>query len=100
MTDDETEMSVKEGLPQQVNVPNVYFNGFELNGSLSDLRCVLMLDGRPIMALNCSFTTGKTVAENFAATVSGIERATDNKIMNMDELKVAFEKVKKEKIGK
>lgn len=89
---DEAKVTLVKDRKNLADVPTLYFNGFELSGSLSDLRCVLMHDGKPTVVLSCSFTTGKTVAENFGATISGIEKASGNTIMNMEDLRQAFEK--------
>jgi hypothetical protein len=73
-------------------VPSVYFNGFEVNYSLSDMSMLLVLDGTPVVRLNLSFTTAKTLSAYLNSTVSEFERRTQHNIMSMDDVSSKLEK--------
>lgn len=86
------DVDLLEGTPRKVDAPTIYFNGFELAGSLSDMNCVLMADGEPVAKLNMSFTTAKTLSVNLSQTVSAFEQATEHSVMTMDDVKKGYEK--------
>ena len=72
---------------QQIAIPYFYFNGFELNSSLSDMSLLLMLDGQPMARLGLSFTMAKTLAENLTKGIASFEEMTSHNIMTMDQVK-------------
>ena len=76
----------------QITIPHFYFNGLELNSTLSDMGMFLLLDGQPQARLSMSFTMAKTMSENLSKAVASFEKATNHQIMTMDEVKIGFEK--------
>lgn len=72
-------------------IPSVYFNGFEVNNSLSDMILLLLLNGVPVVRLNLSFTTAKTLAKYLQDTVANFEKNTKHKIMTMDDVNKRLE---------
>ena len=81
-------------LTREIQIPNLYFNGFEINSSFSDISSMLLLDGQPIARLSMSFTTAKTMAKNLYAAISAFEAATEHSILTMDEVKSGFDRQK------
>ena len=73
-------------------VDYIYFNGFELNATLSDIGLMIMIDGQPQAKLAMSFTTAKTLARNLSEAVSAFEKATDNTLLTMEDIRIAYEK--------
>ena len=69
------------------SIPYIYFNGFQLGSSLSDMSVLVLLDGYPQAKLMMSFTTAKTLAENLTAAVRNFEEATGHTLMNMDDVR-------------
>ncbi len=60
-------------------VPFLYFNGFEISTSLSDMGLLLFLDGQVIGKANMSFTMAKTLAANLTNAVEEFQKQTDHK---------------------
>ena len=82
--------------PKQVRLQPIdyyYFNGFELSMSFSDMGMLLMCDVQPQSKLGMSFTTAKTLAENLSKMVQDFEAATEHNVMNMNDVRISFEKV-------
>jgi hypothetical protein len=69
----------------------VYFNGFELNGTLSDFGIVLMYDGQPQVKLALSFTTAKSLLRNLEQAVESFETLTKQQLLTMDDVSTALE---------
>jgi hypothetical protein len=88
-----------EARVQQPNpgLPGLYFNGFELITTLSDMGVLVMMDSQPQLRLSMSFTTAKTLAEGLSRTVAAFEKATSHNIMNMEGVRVGLEKAAEEK---
>ena len=55
------------------NVPKIYFNGFQILCSNSDLSIVLLNAGTPAAVLQCSFGTGKSLASKLGSLIDGVE---------------------------
>lgn len=89
--DDENDTVLEQSVPVRV----VYFNGFNLNASLSDIGMLLMFDGQPVTRLAMSFTTAKTVYQEIGRAIEDLEKITDNKIMTMEDVKTAYDKAEK-----
>lgn len=77
---------------REIAIQNLYFNGFELQSSLSDVGAFLLLDGQPVVRLSMSFTTAKTFAENLGSAIKLFEDATSHTIMTIENVKSGFEK--------
>lgn len=72
--------------PQGAQLPSLYFNGFQLGSTLSDMGLLLMLDGQPLARLSMSFTTAKTLQKHLSDVMHRFEELTSHKIMTMDEV--------------
>lgn len=77
---------------REIAIPSHYFNGFELQSSLSDVAAFLLLDGQPVARLSMSFTTAKTFSENLGNAIKAFEDATNHKIMTIENVKSGFER--------
>jgi hypothetical protein len=75
----------------------LYFNGFDLSTSLSDMGMLLMIDGQPQVRLAMSFTTAKTLAVNLSQAVEAFENSTNHQVMTMDDVRENFERTLSEK---
>lgn len=73
-----------------VVLPMVYFNGFEVGISLSDLYVTLMTNGHQHSQLFMSFGTAKTLLVHLKRTVDEFERRTNQPIMAMEDVKQAL----------
>lgn len=69
---------------------NLYFNGFELGYSFSDISMILMIEGQPQLKLSMSFTTAKTLQKHLTMVIENFEKATDHKVMTMDEVQAGY----------
>lgn len=75
-----------------VNVPGFYINGFNVGGSLSDVNCTLLVDGKITATVHMSFNTAKTLAENLNAVVQNVEASTGREILTMEAIKSGLDK--------
>ena len=82
---------IEKAADSSVILPKVYFNGFEVGLSLSDLHITLMTNGLKHSQLFMSFGTAKTLLAHLKRTVDEFERRTDQPIMAMDDVKQALE---------
>src|SRR4051812_6099470 len=71
---------------QIVTIQNVYFNGFVLGISNADTNALLLIDGQPLVRLNMSYTTAKTLLVKLGELVGRFEAATQHNIMLTDEV--------------
>ena len=78
--------------PGQDQLPAVYFNGFDLNSSLSDMGSVLLFNGKPQLLISMSFTTAKTLAKELDKLVTAFEKATAHEVMVMEDVRAAYER--------
>ncbi|MBJ3763389.1 hypothetical protein ILP92_11595 [Maribius pontilimi] len=91
-----SDKDLAEGMgPRHVEVQQVYTNGFNLAGSLSDMNLLLMVDGVPHTQIHMSFTTAKTLMVEITAALTQIEQLTGNRIMPMETLRDAYDGTKK-----
>ena len=75
---------------QQPQIGFVYFNGFELGTTLSDVGVVLMIDGQPQVKLSASFTTAKTLAQQLNRAIEAFEKSTNNTLLTMSDIEAAY----------
>ena len=89
---DETEQipvtATEEKMPA---LPGIYFNGFEVGISLSDIYVTLGTNGHHHSRLLMSFTTAKTFMEHLKRTVDTFEQRTKHTIMTMGDISKALE---------
>jgi len=76
--------------PLLQQVPTIYFNGFSLQLSNSDISVMLIADGRPVCKLNMSFTTAKTLNENLSSLIQNLEKVTNHTIMLAGEVETGL----------
>lgn len=74
-----------------VVLPRLYFNGFEVGLSLSDLYITLMTNGNQHSQLLMSFSTAKTLLAHLKVAVDQFERKTNQPILAMEDVKQALE---------
>ena len=77
---------------QSASISGIYFNGFELGSTLSDIGALLMLDGQPQAKLSMSFTTAKTLCAQLNAAIESFEQATGQNLLTMEDVGIAFQK--------
>lgn len=99
MSDDRKEKTgqpVEKQIAQTVAIQNIYFNGFVLGLSNSDVNALLLLDGQPTGRLSMSFTTAKTLVKLLDELVSKLESVTNHTIMTHDEVAAGLQKLSKQ----
>lgn len=74
-------------LGPQAKIPQIYFNGFSVGASLSDVGMMLMLNGDVVANVSMSFTTAKTLSQELVQTMGEFERRTKHSIMTMGEVR-------------
>lgn len=80
-------------LAQQPDLPVLYFNGFQIALTNSDVSLVMMYGGAPKLLASMSFTTAKTLHLSLGEVVEALERATDHDIMSMKHVAENLEKI-------
>jgi len=92
MADEKVEpQSLQLSQIREFSIPNHYFNGFEIGSSLSDIGCLLVLDGAPQARLSMSFTTAKTLAYNLGKVIAQFEKTTNHQIMTTEDVKKSYD---------
>lgn len=66
------------------SVPQLYFNGFVNATSNGDVLIILIRNGKPIAALNASYTIAKTLGSKMTELIDGFEKQTGHLLMDMD----------------
>lgn len=82
---------------QIASVQNIYFNGFQLGLSNADMNALLVLDGQPILRLNMSYTTAKTLSDRLLELVNTLQRATEHNVMTTDEVETGLRRIVQER---
>lgn len=83
-------------LTQPIDLPNFYFNGFQLGLSNADINGLLLLNNQPHMAISMSYTTAKTLSAALNQMVEALESATGTRIMTNQEVAVGIDKLTSE----
>lgn len=86
---EQIEEQIKNALAD-VEIPNIYFNGFINSVGMGDVMLVLTRSGKPVATLNMSYTLAKTLAEKLGGVVATIEQKSGNTIMTTDDIKRFF----------
>ncbi len=89
MIDENKDMSTQEiqhSLTQVMEIPDIYFNGFQLLLGNSDLNALLLRNNFPVARLNMSFTTAKTLLVHLEDLMQKLERVTKHDIMTTMEV--------------
>ena len=71
-------------------LPGIYFNGFEIGISLSDIYVTLGTNGHQHSNLMMSFNTAKTLSVQLKKTVEALEQRTKQPVMTMGEINKAI----------
>ncbi len=74
------------------SIQQIYFNGFEVALSLSDVNIMLKTNGVTHSQLFLSFNTAKTLMKVLDQHIRVLEEKTKQEIMTMDKIKEAIEK--------
>lgn len=85
MADEKEQIHVAATEEKMPALPGIYFNGFEVGVSLSDLYVTLGTNGHYHSRLLMSFTTAKTLMAHLKRTVDGFEQLTKHTIMTMED---------------
>ena len=64
----------------------IYFNGYTIATSLTDIVLVLLLNNQPIATLNTSLTIAKTLSKALDALIKDHETRTGQKVQSLDEV--------------
>jgi hypothetical protein len=67
-------------------VPAIYFNGFELGLSNSDIVAALSLSNAPVASVFMSYTTAKSLAKSLNEIILHLESITKREIMTSDDV--------------
>ena len=81
---------------QSASLPHFYFNGMIVAQGSADVTLILQLNNRPVAALNCSFTTAKTLAIALGNGIKHLEEIAGREIMTVDDIVQLSTKVKAE----
>lgn len=65
---------------------SLYGNGFSLMAGNADVCLILQQNGKPVAAVNMSFTLAKTLAKKLGGLIEQIENNTNHTIMVTDEV--------------
>lgn len=84
---------------QQTELPNVYFNGFQLGLSNADINGILMLNNQPSIGISMSYTTAKTLSQALNEMVQALESVTQHEIMTTKEVARGIEQLSGAKGG-
>lgn len=79
-------------------IQHLYFNGFELTSTLSDMGCLLMVDGQPTAKIAMSFTTAKTLFKALESAMDVLERATGKQMLTIDEVSAGYSRLNPESV--
>jgi hypothetical protein len=85
--------------PFMQQTPSIYFNGFSLQLSNSDVSAVLIEDGRPLAKLNLSFTTAKTLLSSLGELIEKLETVTNHNVMVAGEVEEGLKKLVEDQKG-
>lgn len=93
-------MSTKpEQVEQPIELPGVYFNGFQLGLSNADVNGILMLNNQPALSVSMSYTTAKTLAKALTEIVETLEKVTKREIMTTQQVASGLEGLAAKGIG-
>jgi hypothetical protein len=74
-------MADEQAAGQTIELPGMYFNGFQIGITNSDVSGVMLLNGQPQAVLNMSYTTAKSLATALNELIARLESATGRPIM-------------------
>jgi len=83
MTDDVTDQT-------PIEVPGLYFNGFQIGLTNADVTGVLLLNGQPQTVVNMSYTTAKSLAVGLTNIVQQLENVTKRPIMTTKDVEAGM----------
>ncbi len=71
----------------ETDTRSIYFNGFSITLSLSDMHMTIMVDEKPLGKLHMSYITAKTLAANLSVGIKEFEEQTGQSIMIMGDIR-------------
>jgi hypothetical protein len=69
----------------------MYANGFEIAITGADVVINLTYNGRPLCALNLSFTTAKALGVGLSGIMADLEQKSQTKVISVEEVARALE---------
>lgn len=87
--------AIPEQNEQPIELPGVYFNGFQLGLSNADVNGVLLLNNQPALGISMSYTTAKTLANALSDIVATLEKVTEREIMTTQQVASGLEALAK-----
>lgn len=84
-------MAADDSSDSVVNIPTMYFNGFQLALSNADVSAILLLNNVPQSGISMSYTTAKTLSLALAEMVETLEKVTGRNIMTTREVGAGLE---------
>ena len=81
----------------KIQIPNGYFNGFEMSLTGADVMMVLKLNNNAIVQLNTSFTVAKTLAKKLSKIMEAFESSSNQRIMDTEEVITALDLLSKKR---
>ncbi len=96
MSEEKTAVPLQEFMgtvPRLGEIPEVYFNGFRMGLSNSDIKVILLRDNQAAVNLNMSFTTAKTLLVLLEDIMTKLEQVTNHKIMTTMEVNEGLQKL-------
>ncbi|MFV1980885.1 MAG: hypothetical protein ACC655_07010 [Rhodothermia bacterium] len=74
------------------SVDRVYANGFAVVQSNADNTLVLLKNGRPVLMVDMSFNTAKSLVQKLGAVIVQLEKITDTRVLSTDDISAAMQK--------
>jgi hypothetical protein len=71
-------------------VPEIYFNGFVISISGSDVMTGLERNGKPVVILNMSYTIAKTLAISLGQIISQFEEGVERNMLTTHDVERAL----------
>lgn len=78
---------------QSLDLPQLYFNGFQIGLTNSDISLIMLCNGQPKSIASISFTTAKTLHIGLGEMITALEGATGRTIMTMQDIGEGLEKI-------
>jgi hypothetical protein len=76
-----------------IELGNIYFNGFQLRLSNSDINAILTLNNQPSVGVSMSYTTAKTLAVALNEMIDTLEKVTGREIMTTRQVSSGLDEI-------
>ena len=70
----------------EMDIPNIYFNGFVNALGIGDVVTVLQRNGKAVATVNMSYTVAKTLAIKLNGLIQSLEHDAKTEIMTTDDV--------------